>query len=778
MLIVIIASVGVLRDYSNFKWIADNASGLRVLACYNRLRMTAAADILEGLNPPQREAVETMEGPLLIVAGPGSGKTRVITHRIAYLTRVCGISPYRILAVTFTNKAAREMRDRLQRLVGTRADNLTVGTFHAFCVGLLRREGKHIGLDPKFSIFDDEDQMVLVKEAMEQAELDPKRYPPRAIHGVISKAKSLLMDSEALAQNQQSHFEDQAAKVYRWYEDLMGRNNGVDFDDLLLRAVQLLRGNPEVLKRYQQRYLHVLVDEFQDTNIAQYALARLLAGEYRNICVVGDADQSIYSWRHADIRNILSFQKDYPEARTINLAESYRSTSTILEAAKSLISTNQMRLAKDLWTRSEKGQRLVVHEGYDQEEEAQFVLSEVARLGREQTFKPGDCAVMYRVNAQSRAMEEACLRYGMKYKLVGGVRFYQRREVKDVISYLRVINNPSDEISLTRVINVPLRGIGDRTVEELTQWARNQDISLFTAMERVAQASGQSSAQSSEAAVPGEVLSPRAARTIAGFAKLISGLVEDSQRLDVVELIDAVLERTGYRDYLFDRDEKAEERWENIRELRNTAQEFRLIEPPDGLADLLERLALVADVDSYEETADSLTLITLHQAKGLEFPVVFIVGMEEGLLPHIRSMDNAEELEEERRLCYVGMTRSKERLYLLRAFRRGFTGSMVGPSSPSRFLKEIPEHLIASAKPATVKPAAWNTWAPAAPSTEPVPAPPSFKSGDKVRHGTFGQGMVVSCVASGLDHELTVAFAEPAGVKRLLLSFARLEKLE
>ena len=742
--------------------------------------MTVAADILEGLNPPQREAVETIEGPLLIVAGPGSGKTRVITHRIAYLTRVCGISPYRILAVTFTNKAAREMNERLQRLVGNRADSLTVGTFHSFCAGMLRREGKHIGLDPKFSIFDDEDQMVLIKEAMEQADLDPRRYPPRAIHGVISRAKSLLMDSEALALSKESHFEEQAAKVYRWYEDLMGRNNGVDFDDLLLRTVQLLRNNPEVLKKYQRRYLHVLVDEFQDTNVAQYALAKLLAGEYRNICVVGDADQSIYSWRHADIRNILSFQKDYPEAKTINLAQSYRSTGTILEAAKSLISTNQMRLAKDLWTRSEKGQRVVVKEGYDQEEEAQFVLSEVVRLGKERAFQPGDCAVMYRVNAQSRALEEACLRNGMKYKLVGGVRFYQRREVKDVIAYLRLINNPSDEISLTRIINVPLRSIGQRTVDELTQWARSQGISLFAAIERVAQSSPQPSPQSSDEAVPGDVISPRAARTIAGFVQMISGLVEDSRRLDVVGLIDSVLERTAYRDYLFDRDEKAEERWENIRELRNTAQEFRLIDPPDGLADLLERLALVADIDSYEESADSLTLITLHQAKGLEFPVVFIVGMEEGLLPHSRSMDSAEELEEERRLCYVGMTRSKERLYLLRAFRRGFFGSAVGPSSPSRFLKEIPEHLIASAKPAAVRPAARTSWKPAAATSAPAPepAPPSFKSGDRVRHDTFGHGMVVSCVPSGHDHEVTVAFGEPAGVKRLLASFARLEKVD
>ena len=740
--------------------------------------MSLEKEILEGLNPAQREAVEAIEGPLLIVAGPGSGKTRVITHRVAYLMRVCGISPYRILAVTFTNKAAREMKDRLQRLVGTRADQLSVGTFHSFCSALLHRDGKHIGLDSSFTIYDDEDQMNLLKQAMEQAEIDPRRYPPRAIQGVISRSKSLLMDSQSLSLNHQSFFEEQAAKVFQRYEELLTRNNGVDFDDLLLKAVQLLRNHPEVLKRHQRRYLHILIDEFQDTNVAQYALAKLLAEEYKNICVVGDADQSIYAWRHADIRNILSFQKDYPEARTVTLEENYRSTGTILEAAKHLISTNRMRLAKDLWTSKEGGHPLVVHEVYDEEEEAKFVIGEVGRLVKEESFKLGDCAMMYRVNAQSRALEEACLRYGMKYKLVGGVRFYQRREVKDVMTYLRLINNPNDEVSLTRIINVPLRGIGQRSVDELTRWARSQDISLFTALERVAE-------ERIEGGAPGHPLSSRVTRPIVGFVQLLKGLVEESRRLNVVELIDAVLDRTGYRQYLFERVEKAEERWENIMELRNTAQEFRTVEAPNGLADLLERLALVADVDNYEESPDALTLITLHQAKGLEFPVVFMVGMEDGLLPHARSLDSAEQLEEERRLCYVGMTRSKERLYLVRAFRRGFIGGS-GPAGPSRFLYEIPGHLITS--PALVpspqrsplrqaQDSAWGIWEPSV-ATEPEPSLPSLKTGDKVHHPTFGHGMVVSCVPSGDDYEVAVAFDEGAGVKRLLLSYAHLEKLE
>ena len=733
--------------------------------------MSTGTAILEGLNPSQREAVEAVEGPLLIVAGPGSGKTRVITHRVAYLMRVYGVSPYRILAVTFTNRAAREMRDRLQRIVGTRAERLSMGTFHAFCAGLLRREGKHIGLDPSYTIYDDEDQINLLKKAMEQVDMDPRRYPPRAVQGVISRAKSVLIDAHGLSLNHQSYFEQQAAKVYQQYEELLARYVAVDFDDLLLKAVQLFRNHPEVLKRYQRRYIHILIDEFQDTNVAQYALAKLLAEEYRNICVVGDADQSIYSWRHADIRNILSFQKDYPEAKMVTLEENYRSTGNILEAAKHLISANSMRLDKDLWTRKEQGHPVIVHEVFDEEEEARFVIKEVGRLAGKGAFKPGDCAVMYRVNAQSRALEEACLRYGMSYKLVGGVRFYQRREVKDVMSYLRLINNPSDGISLTRVINVPPRGIGRRSLEELTRWATSQGISLYKALGMLAPDRAESDALV-------HPLSSRVARPAAAFVRLLKGLEDESGRLNVVELIDLVLDRTGYRKYLFDRVERPEERWENLMELRSTAQEFRLIEPPQGLTALLERLALVADVDGYEGSQDSLTLITLHQAKGLEFPVVFMVGMEDGLLPHNRSLDSIEELEEERRLCYVGMTRSQEHLYLLRAFRRGFTGGN-SPTGPSRFLYEIPRHLVSSPEPvASASRPVRGVWEPSVTAaTQPEAALPSLKTGDKVRHPTFGEGMVVSCLPSGPDYEVTVAFTEGAGVKRLLLGYAHLEVL-
>ena len=552
--------------------------------------------MLEGLNPAQREAVEAVEGPLLIVAGPGSGKTRVITHRIGCLLGVCGISPYRILAVTFTNKAAREMKDRLERLVGAQASQLTVGTFHSFCARVLRRDGSHVGLDSNFTIYDDQDQLSLLKQAMVDAELDPRRFPPRAVQGIISRAKSVLKDPRTLALNPESYFEERAAHVYERYEELLGRNNAVDFDDLLMKAVHLFRSDPQVLGRYQQRFLHLMIDEFQDTNVAQYALAKLLAAEYRNVCAVGDPDQSIYSWRNADIRNILSFQQDFPEAKTINLEENYRSTSTILEAAKGIISANHMRLEKELRTQREAGPPIIVHEAHTEEEEAQYALSEVLRLKNE-GFNPRDCAVMYRVNAQSRALEEACLRTGVPYQIVGGVRFYQRREVKELMCYLRLIANPHDSVSLGRVVNTPPRGIGQRSLEELERWAQSQGISLFTAIE--AMAAGQPSGLS---------LSPRATAAIASFAHLIQQMAERSRQLDIVDLLDELLERTAYRQYLLERTDNGEERWENVMELREVAQEFRDMESPEGLHALLERFALVADVDGDDQSVEGTGL--------------------------------------------------------------------------------------------------------------------------------------------------------------------------
>ena len=745
-------------------------------------------EILEGLNPAQKQAVETIDGPLLIIAGPGSGKTRVITHRIAYLVRVCDVSPYRIAAVTFTNKAAREMKDRLQRLVGTRSDALTVGTFHGFCAQMLRRDGTHVGIAANYTIFDSEDQLALIKQAMELAEIDPKQFPPQAIRSAISKAKSVLLDSRGFAQNQQNYFEERCARVYHHYEELLARNNAADFDDLLMRSVQLLQENQEVRERYQERYHYLMVDEFQDTNVAQYRLARLLAEERRNICVVGDPDQSIYSWRSADIRNILSFQHDYPDSVTISLEQNYRSTGKILEAAKQLISANGIRLNKDLFTDNDQGKAVTIHEAYDEGEEASYVIDEIARLVREEKMQRGDCAVMYRVNAQSRALEEACLHRGMKYRLVGGVRFYQRREVKDLMSYLRLLHNPLDEVSLARVIGVPPRGIGAKTLRELADWAQRENIPLYTAMQRLA--SLHKSGQTSGEPLPVSLTS-RAVNAITSFVEMIDRLIGFASQLPVVDLIDRVLEDAKLEQF-FKKDEgqdeagRGEERWENIRELRTTAQEFNAEEPPNGLATLLERLSLVADVDGYEESGESITLITLHQAKGLEFPVVFIVGLEEGLLPHSRSMESEEQLEEERRLCYVGITRAQKLLYMLRAFRRGFMGRN-GPTLASRFLRDIPQEIIAPGRtpepvatpaPRTISRRikdsadAWET------VSAPAPARLTLNVGDLVRHTSFGEGVVTGWEPDASDVQVTVEFRDGVGVKRLLLSFAPLEKIE
>ena len=723
--------------------------------------MTLSRRILEGLNPAQREAVETVQGPLLIVAGPGSGKTRVITHRVAYLMGAYGIRPYRILAVTFTNRAAREMRERLDRLAGPDARDVAMSTFHSFCVRVLRREGHRIGLDPGFTIYDDDDQGSVLKEAIEMADLDSKRFPRRAVQGVISKAKSTMIDPQALARDPANYFEERVSRAYQRYEELLARNNAVDFDDLLLKAVQLFRQDAETLERYQQRYQYVMIDEFQDTNVVQYQLAKLVAGSHRNICVVGDPDQSIYSWRNADIRNILSFQNDYPDAKTVNLVENYRSTGNILSAAQGVIAENLMSLRKPLSTSRDGGVPIIATEAHTPEEEADFVIGQVNRLEKEEGVPARDCAIMYRVNAQSRPLEEACLRRGMHYRLVGGIRFYQRKEVKDLMCYLRLLANPNDAVSLRRVLNVPPRGFGQRSLEDLERWAAHQDVPPFNAIQQIA---------SGEASSP---LSARATSTLRSFHHLVHGLAELSREVDVVELLDTLLERIKYHDYLSEKVEHPDERWENVMELRGVAQEFEDLDPPEGLLSLLERFALVADVDNYEEGEEGVTLITLHQAKGLEFPVVFLVGMEEGMLPHFRSFDEEGQMAEERRLCYVGITRAKDRVFLTRAFRRrGYNGS--GPSIPSRFLQDIPRDLIqAPERPKQQPQSPWGRYAPAEETTEPEI---DLKPGDKVVHKMFGQGMVINTVVVNGDVQATVVFNE-AGAKKLLLGMAPLQKL-
>ncbi len=471
-------------------------------------------DILAELNPAQREAVEAINGPVLILAGPGSGKTRVITHRVAYLIRVVGVNPRRIMAVTFTNKAAREMEERLNKLVSGQVKDLTLGTFHAICARILRRDGQAIGIDPKFVIYDDDDQISLLKRSLQELGLDPKQFAPRALQSAISNAKSQMLTPSDYLQRGRSYFEEVTQRVYERYQKLLTESSALDFDDLLMKAVQLFRENPELLARYQSRYLHIQVDEFQDTNLVQYELMKQLAGKYRNICVVGDPDQSIYSWRSADLRNILNFEKDYPDAKVVLLEQNYRSTKLILEAASHVISANKQRKPKDLWTENEPGQPPCVIETYTEEEEAQYVVNEIDNLVRSGEVKAGDCAVMYRTNAQSRVLEEAFIRYGMAYKLVAGTRFYERREVKDVIAYLRLIQNPYDSVSLLRIINVPQRGIGERSLDELTRWARSQGVNEYQALQLLAES------KDSGADLP---FSARTVKVLAGFAVMMEG---------------------------------------------------------------------------------------------------------------------------------------------------------------------------------------------------------------------------------------------------------------
>ena len=759
--------------------------------------------ILSELNPRQREAVESISGPVLIVAGPGSGKTRVITHRIAYLVDRCGVQPYRIAALTFTNKAAREMRERAATLIRTHNDQVTISTFHSFCARVLRRHGELLGLDKDYTIYDQSDQTSVVKRAMEELDINVKQFSPGNILSAISGAKSKLIDVEGYRLEKSDYFAEIVHRVYERYEDLLAQSSALDFDDLILKTHTLLRQHSDVAESYRDRYVHVMVDEFQDTNIAQYEIAKQLAGQYRNLCVVGDPDQSIYSWRNADIRNILSFQKDFHDAKQIALEENYRSTETILEAAQNVIAPNRQRLEQNLFTNLGKGVPITVHESYDENDEAQFVINEIENLRRDGR-RPSDFAVMYRVNAQSRALEEMCLRYDVPYLLVGSVRFYQRQEIKDLVCYLRLIANHNDDVSFRRIVNVPTRGIGQRTMNELTRLAWDLGTSLYNAIDETAEMLER----------PGNYVAPLPARSIRAlqdFKAMIDDLTAKRAEFEPAALIDAVLKRTGYGDYIESDAERGEERLENIRELQSVAKDFLDLGEEDLLTAFLERVSLVSDADNVGESADAVTLITLHQAKGLEFPVVFIVGMEEGVMPHMRSIDSGDpaEIEEERRLCYVGVTRAKEKLHLVRAFRRGFrgrSGSM--PSMPSRFLADIPQELLAkpdlspgrrrlsgqqdrpTSRPSTTRgdrPTEQVVRKPDSPvirrrrntaSAPPTSASLALKTGDRVRHKTFGEGIVTEAKPARGDTEVTVAFKDGHGVKRLLLSFAPLEKVE
>ena len=698
--------------------------------------------------------MEAVDGAVLILAGPGSGKTRVITHRIAYLIKVWDVKPYRILAVTFTNKAAKEMKERLHGLIGEAVDEMTIGTFHAICARFLRIDGHHIGIDRKYTIYDDSDRLSLIKHSLEQLKIDVKTHSPRAIQSAISKAKSNLEDPGQKAKHTQEYFDEVVNRVYERYEQLLKDNNALDFDDLMMKVVQLFDECPEVLEKYQSRYLHVLVDEFQDTNTVQYRLATQLAGKHRNICVVGDPDQSIYSWRHADIGNILSFERDFENAKIIYLEQNYRSSKTILEAADCIISLNQQRKEKALWTENAKGALITVAESYNEQDEAHYLVSEIDKLVTGKHYKLADCAIMYRTNAQSRAIEEAFIRSGTPYRLVGATKFYERREIKDVLGYLRLINNPADSISFLRIVNVPLRGIGQKSIEDLARVATDSEISLLEAVRvLVKQEEGSG-----------------LAKKFSPFLDVIDELTTKSKENDVCGLIDLILDRAGYRNYIL-ASEGGEDRLDNVMELRSVADDYSDLDAEEGLGAFLEGVALVSDVDSLNEQVDAATLITLHQAKGLEFPVVFIAGMEEYLLPHMRSYDDAAQMEEERRLCYVGITRAKDRVYLSRTFRR----HMMGVSStrePSRFLGDIPERLIQSPdKPQSKRQKMVG-------SLSGVGLPKGFlKAGDKVKHETFGDGIIVASFPAKDDQEITVAFKGGVGLKRMMSCTANLKKI-
>ena len=750
--------------------------------------MTTQIDIFSELSGRQKEAVQHAEGPLLIVAGPGSGKTRVMAHRIAYLTSVQGIAPWRILAVTFTNKSARELRERAEGLVGGANTGLQVRTFHSFCAFVLRQDGGQIGLDPAFSIYDGDDQQKLVRNILEELELDPKKFAPRAILSGISDAKNKMIDDSRLSKLSKSYFEEVVARVYTRYTEQLATANAVDFDDLLLRAHNLLEDHPVVLEKYQERYRHVLVDEFQDTNAIQFSLARLLAAKHKNICVVGDPDQSIYSWRHADIRNLTDFQTVYPDAVTVTLDQSYRSTQTILEAASGVIANNDERLKKNLWTENDKGSPVTVGEAYDEDEEARVVLQEIKRLVDEDDFNRQEIAVMYRTNAQSRAMEAACNRHGVAYQLVGGTKFYERKEIRDTVAYLRLTVNPSDDAALERIINVPARGISPHSVDAIRSVAHSRSTSMLNVILQV----------DDEEVGLFEQLNPRAVKSVRAFADLIERLIEQSIILSAVELLDLTLERSGYKRLVQEDKERGEERWDNILELRGSASNFEGPEPRERLIEFLENVALVSDIDSLDEDEDAITLITLHQAKGLEYDAVFMIGMEEGLLPHSRSFESGADIEEERRLCYVGMTRARKRLYMFHAFQRGFRGSR-GAMMPSRFLDEIP---LACVETVSIRRNS-NTVRKVTPTRNVTGRSVSrgydptagkrraatvlevraaqrgdYRVADRVFHETFGDGIVIEAIETGGDTEVTVAFGNGNGLKKLMAAFSGLKKVE
>jgi DNA helicase II / ATP-dependent DNA helicase PcrA len=702
-------------------------------------------DLLKDLNPEQREAVCATEGPVLMLAGAGSGKTKALTHRIAYLISQRHVSPMNILAVTFTNKAAGEMRQRVFLLLGRKGDDRRylpfMGTFHSICVRILRKDYEAAKLPSTFQIFDSADTLSATKEACRRLRVDEKQFPPQMIHGLISSAKNEIVTASQYSEYAVGPNQKTAARVYPVYQALLREAGALDFDDLIMETVLLFRREPEVLKRWQDQFKYILIDEYQDTNRAQYELTRLLAKAHRNICVVGDDWQSIYSWRGANFRNILDFEKDYPEAKVIKLEQNYRSTKNILDAAHAVIAQNTERSDKKLWTERQAGVGVKVMQAYNEIQEGELIIGKIDELVRTQKLSLRDFAILYRTNAQSRSLEEAMLRYNLPYKIVGGLRFYERKEIKDALAYLRFIYQPEDIISFNRIINLPPRGLGDKSLEKFMEYRREQGLSLLAALERADQ-------------IPG--LTPRAAKALAAFGQLIAGLRTEDR--PVSQLLELTLKRAGYWEWLDDGSVQAADRMENLKELMSVATTYDEL----GLEGFLEEVALIADIDNYSADTDAVTLMTLHAAKGLEFPVVFMAGMEEGIFPHNRSLFDASEMEEERRLCYVGMTRAMDQLFLTYANSRLIYGTQQH-NPPSRFILDVPAEVQASS--------AFSGGLVEEVKEHKLEI--DFKPGDRVRHSKFGEGIVVSVDGD----ELTAAFSG-VGSKRLSLSFAPIERID
>lgn len=716
------------------------------------------------LNDAQRNAVEFPAGPLMIIAGPGSGKTRVIAHRIAHLVDSLHVPASRILAVTFTNRAATEMRERVEGLLGLNARDLTMGTFHSICARILRRDGIEIGVKPDFAIYDTDDQLALMRAIQSELEIDPKRFPPRSLLSAISTAKTARCDTESYQRQVNSYFEEIVSRVYEIYQQRLHSNSAVDFDDLLGHTLHLFETQDTVRERYANRYLHTLVDEFQDTNLIQYEIARQLASIHGNIMVVGDPDQSIYSWRSADIRNLQYFKRDFPTTQSILLEQNYRSTGHILSAAHAVIDRASDRPSKSLWTANPDGDLIVEFEAPYGEDEAQFIAGEIRRLIRTTDYQPTAFAVMYRTNAQSRTIEEALIQLGTPYRIVGGTRFYDRREVRDLIAYLRLINNEYDSVAFQRIVNIPVRGIGAKSVRNLLEAAIDLGISPLSAAVRATKLDGK---------LP--TLRSDIRNALANFVTEIDTLSTNQGTLTIAELLDRIIATTNYHDHLKKTDQDhAEVRWENVQELRNVAAQYEQIESDNPLSQFLEEVALVSDIDDPSaDQPEAVTLTTLHAAKGLEFAVVFMPGLEEGLLPHIRSLDEPSQLQEERRVCYVGMTRARERLYLTHARRRMSYGSLRA-NPPSRFLDDLPEKDLRNpvgATRTTLQTGGLRAAAAARQTEQADSNEPSFSPGDRIHHASFGNGIVVACELVPGDQQVTVAF-EDRGVKKLLLSLA------